>query len=97
MPIQQNMTREAIWICRMYHSSPSLPPTGKSYVVSMTPDSMMKSDKSNTTSQTGSIMTNSSNEGEIGATSHAGRFLVRPRSADYRDFKLQGIFPEEQQ
>jgi len=78
-----------------HHSSPSLPPkvpaTEKLYE-SMTPDSPTgaKSDNSNGTQQTGSIMTNSSNEyqSEIRndhLNNSLGRFLVRPRSADYCD------------
>jgi hypothetical protein len=69
------------------HTSPSLPPqvpTTEKLYVSRTPDSprALKSDISNGTLQTGSIMTNSSNEHE---SISQGRFLVRPRSADYCD------------
>jgi len=59
----------------------------------MTPDSPMggiKSVISNGTLQTGSIMTNSSNEyesmtGNDSPNSSLGKFLVRPRSAEYCD------------
>ena len=69
------------------HTSPSLPPqipTTEKLYVSRTPDSPrgLKSDISNGTLQTGSIMTNSSNEHE---SIPQGRFLIRPRSVDYCD------------